>query len=67
MRLLEEAEAAAHHIWDVALGQLDLKLHRVIVRAVQHRHLVQAHSLVHQLEDPLTHELALLVHIAHAD
>ena len=58
--LLEEAQAGAHLVGDVAAGQLDLELEGVAVIAVQRGDLGERRVLVDELEDALGDERRLL-------
>ena len=63
MRLLEKPQAAGDDVGNVAPRQFHLQFHRMIMRAIQHRDVVERHAFVAQLENPLGHEQRLLVRI----
>ena len=64
VRRLEEAHAAADDERDAAPRELELDLHRVVVRAVEDRDLGERDALVAQLEHALRDERRLLLHVA---
>lgn len=57
--LLEEAHAAGNLVINVQAGQLHLKIHRLIVGAVEDGDIRQVAAFVHEALDPLDNEAGL--------
>ena len=67
MRGLEEFDAAPLLERDLAVGELDLEVGAHVAGAEEHRHLVQRHAFLVQLENAVDDEARLLLLVVRRD